>query len=138
MLVSEETVTAIDPLGLGRGVKCLEIVARLRITVGEYGAARRLLQHPDLGAVALAPQIGSDAGCQEMHVDAERGRRRAPRQPTLLPAKLNEGQPKPAKVPWHRCEQIFGFAEFLEIVQEEAVLPIVAGGSLCAPLQEIF
>jgi hypothetical protein len=73
-----------------------------------------------------------------MHVDAERGRRRAPRQLALLPAKLDEGQTEPAKVPWDRCEQIFGFAEFLEIVQEEAVLPIVAGGSLCAPLQEIF
>jgi hypothetical protein len=43
MLVSEETVTAIDPLGFGRGVKCLEIVARLRIAVGKYRAARSLL-----------------------------------------------------------------------------------------------
>src|SRR5262252_4952773 len=72
-----------------------------------------------------------------MHVDAQCSWRRAPCQPALFPANLDERQPEPAEFLRHRRQQVSGFTQLVEIFKKEAVVPVVAGGSLRAPLQEI-
>src|SRR5215472_17465216 len=69
-----------------------------------------------------------------MHVEAERRRCRS----TLFLANLGKRQPKSAKFPRNRRQQIAGLAQILEIFEKEAVLPVVTSGSLRAALQQFL
>ena len=69
MFVPEEAVAALDLLGPAGRVKHFEVVSRFRMPVGEDRAARGLLEHPNLGGVALSPQLAGDTGRAQMHVD---------------------------------------------------------------------
>src|ERR1700739_778325 len=110
MLMSKKVIAAVDPLGPSGSVEHLEVVARFRITVSEYRPFGGLLKHPDLGTVALAPQLASDTGRAEMHVGGKRGGRRSPRQPALLVANLRQCKSQSAEFLRHCRKQIFRFA----------------------------
>src|SRR5262249_12018179 len=73
-----------------------------------------------------------------MHIDGERGRRRAPRQPALLLANLRQCQAEPTEFLWYRRKQILGLAELVEILEKEPVLPVVPRGALGAALQQVI
>src|SRR6266550_2831392 len=97
MLVSKKAIAAVDPLSPPGSVEDLQVITGLRITVSEYRTSGGFLEHPDLGAVAVAPEIGGNASRAEVHIGGECGWRRAPRQPALFLADLGQGQPQPAK-----------------------------------------
>ena len=86
---------ALDPLGLGGRQQHRDVVAALGVAGGEDLAGRRLAQHPLQRLVTGAPQIGGDADPVDVHVDAERRRRRMIGQPPLLPADLGQDMPWP-------------------------------------------
>src|ERR1700676_3216570 len=105
--MSVEPVTAIDSFSLRCGVKPLQIVARLRIAIGEDCTSLCFLQNPGLGAVALFIQIGSDTRCPEVHVDGKRRWGRSPRQATLFLTDLTKGKSETAELSRYSSEQIF-------------------------------
>src|SRR5438552_281243 len=115
MLVPEEPVPAVYPFGLGGGVDDFKIVSGFGMAIGKYRTPRDLLQNPNLALIAPAPQIGGDAGRDQMHVYAESGWRGSPRQPALLGANFGESQAEAAELPRHRRKQVLGFAKLVEI-----------------------
>src|SRR5215472_12351636 len=136
MLVSKKAVAAVDPLGPSGGVEHLQVVARFGIAVSEYIASGSFLEHPGLGSIAPAPEVGSNARCANMHIYGKRGRRRAPREPALLMANLGQCQRESAELFGYRREQILGLAQLVEIFEEKPVLSIVSGSSLGTTLQQ--
>jgi hypothetical protein len=70
--------------------------------------------------VALPPQIGDQPHPIEVHIDAERRRRRVIAEPTLLARHLGKRHAGPAKLLGHRYRQIAGVLQILEILVEEA------------------
>ena len=61
----------------------------------------------------------------------------AERRASRLLADLGQGQPEPAELLRHRRNQILGFAQLVEIFEEEPVLTVVTGSPLSTALQQI-
>ena len=94
-LVAGEAVAAVHPLGLAGRQQHRQVVAALGVPGGEDLARHRLLQQPVERAVAAAPEIGGRPDPVEVHVDAERGRRRVIGEAALLAADLGQVRPRP-------------------------------------------
>src|SRR5215469_2052116 len=118
MLVSKKAVAAVDPLGPSGGVEHLQVVARFGIAVSEDITSGSFLEHPGLGPIAPAIEVGGNARCANMHIYGERGGCRAPRESALLMANLGQCQPESAELFGHRREQIVGLAQLVEIFEE--------------------
>jgi hypothetical protein len=120
------TKAAIDPFGCGGREKQRNIVAALGVPRGEDFAGSSLLQHPLQRLVAVPPKVGSHTRPVEMHVDAERGRRRVVAEAALLPADLGEIEAAPTEFLRHVDGQVARFLQLVEIFPEEPVLGRVA------------
>src|SRR6516162_11316397 len=119
-------------------VEHFQVVSRFRITVSEHTASGGFFEYPNLGSVTLAPEVGGNTGRAKVHIRGECGRRRAARQPALLPANLRQRQAEPAEFRWHRGKQILGLAELVEILEKEPVLPVVPRGALGTALPQVI
>ena len=136
-LAAGEAVAAVDPLGLRRRVEQRQVVARLAVPGREDLAPGALLQHPLQRRVAQAVQVGGDAHPVQVHVGRQRGGRRAVGQAALLAADLGQRHPEPAELARDRHLQVAGLLQLLEVLVEEAVLTVVAGGALPAARDQL-
>jgi len=105
---------------------------------GEHLAGGGLLQHPLQRFVAATPEIRSDAGPIEMHVDAERSRRRVVSKAALLPANLGQVHSASAEFPRHIDGKVPDFLQVPEIFFKEPVLAIVAAATLGETNEHLF
>src|SRR5437763_4931083 len=97
---------------------------------GEDFTGGSFAQNPFERIIARAPEISRYACPIQVHVDGERGRRSAVREPTLLLSDSGECHSEAPKLTRHRKLQIARRAEVLEVFMKEAILSIVDGCAL--------
>ena len=136
-LVAPEAVAAVDALGPRGRQQPGQVVAGFA-----RGRRRRPRRPPTRAASTRATGRRIRAGsarCRpvQVHVDRQRGRRGAVGEPLLLVAHLGHGQAEAAEVPRHQHIQVAGGAERLEVLSEESVLAVVAGGAFAAGLDQL-
>jgi len=135
--VTAELEAAGDPFRLGRRQQEREIVATLGVPGREDFACRGLLQDPFERFVAGTPQVGSDADPVDMHVDAEGGRRRVVGEASLALADVGQRQALSAELLGDVHREIAGLPQILEVLLEEAIVPIVGPDTLRESLQKV-
>jgi hypothetical protein len=72
-----------------------------------------------------------------VHVDGEGGGGGVIAEPALLAHRLGHGVPEPAQLARDAHLQVPGVAQLLEVLEEEAVLPVVARGALLEALEHL-
>ena len=90
--------------------------------------AGRLLEQPGEARVAGPVELRGDARPVEVHVDRDRGRGGDVGEPALQPSHLRERQARPAEVRRDRQVEVARGAQLVEVLLEEAVGGVVAGG----------
>jgi hypothetical protein len=128
--VAREPVPARDPLSLRRGEKQRHVVSTLSVARREHLAGNGAAEHPLEGVVSCSPEVGGYPDPVEVHVHRQRGRMRVIAQPTLLAHAFREGKAASPQFARHRDGQIAGPPQIVEVLLEEAILPVVAGRAL--------
>ena len=137
-LVAGELVAALDRLGLGRRQQHGQVVAGLAVTGGEHFAGDRFLEQPHERTVAVAVEVGGDAGPVDVHVRRQRGGGGVVREARGLAADLGEREAETAELHRHRHEEVAGSAELLEVLVEETVVAVVLGGAAGAAVEDVL
>jgi hypothetical protein len=104
---------------------------------GKHFAPYCLFEQPRQRQVAGAPEIGRHASPVKVHVDGERRRRRVVGKAALLANNIGERESHPPELRRHRQPQVTGLLELVEILGEEAALPVVFGRSRGKPRQHV-
>src|SRR5262245_21621732 len=81
-------------------------------------------------------QIGGEPRPVQVHVDRDRGGRRAIRQPGLLAADGCQVQAATAELRRHRRDEVAGGLQLVEVFLEKAVVAVVSRGALAAALEK--
>ena len=105
------------------------VVAALGVAGGEDLAGGRFLEDPLERLVAGAPEVGGDADPVVVHVDAERGGRRVVGETPRFAGDLGQREAEAAELPRHGHPQVAGLAQLVEVLLEEPVVAVVAGGA---------
>ena len=87
--------------------------------------------------VARAPEIRRQPRPVEVHVHRQGVGGRVVAQPPLLAADLGQRHPQPAELPGHGHLQVARRPKLLEVLGEEPVLLVVAGGPLLKAEQHL-
>ncbi|MCY1240653.1 hypothetical protein D9M72_535090 [compost metagenome] len=77
-----------------------------------------------------------DAGPYQMHVDRQRGGRGRRRQPPLQLGRRGEAEAQAAVGRRHKDLEVAGSGEFFQVLSEEPVLPVIAGGTAADTVQQ--
>lgn len=136
-LVAGERPAAVDPLGLRRREQYGHVVAGLTMAGGEDPALGRLPEHPVAGRVAGSMEVGAEADEVVVHVHRDSGRRSDVGDTTLKTVDLGERQSETAELDGQGRQEVAAVAQLLEVVDEELVVAVVAGGPLVEALQHL-
>ena len=113
-----EREAAVDAARRGERVPQHEVVARLAVAEREQLAGRGIPQHPVERGVAALGEHPRDPDPDQVHVDAERRRRRVRGEQSLIARGLEQ----------RARREVAGGAQVVEVVGEERVVAVVAGG----------
>ncbi len=136
VLVAVELVAALDPLGARGRQRDRDVVAGLGVTGREDVAGGHVVQHPVAGRVAPAVQLGGHPHPVEVHAGGECGRGCVPGEAPLQLSELAEADVPTTEVGGDRGGQVAERGELLEVLVEERVGTVVAGGPSAEPLQQ--
>ena len=138
MLTPGKPVAAFDALCFRGREQNRDIVAAFGVAGREDLAGRCFSQDPFQRGISAAPKIGGNAEPVKMHVYGKGSGRRVIRQPALLPANFRQRHARAAKFRGQRQQQILRRPQILEILVDEAVLPVVGGGARRKSRQHLF
>ena len=104
---------------------------------GEDLPGGRFLEDPLDRRVTGPVQVGGQTRPVQMHVGGQgRGRRPVGQAPLLL-AHLHERQTLPSELRGHGELEVASGPEVLEVLVEEAVLPVIDGSSLAETVEQV-
>jgi hypothetical protein len=95
-------------------------------------------EHPLERAVPRAPEVRGDTDPVEVHVHRQRGGVRVIAEPALLAHAFREIEAPATQLARRGDGEIAGLAQLVEVLLEEAVVPVVAGRALAEALEHRF
>ena len=113
-------------------------MAGLGVPRREDLAPARRLEDPIARGIAHAPHLPGDPAPVDVHVDGQgRGRGVVGEAPRFAAA-LGQREAEASELARDRHLEIRGLPKVLEILREEAVLPVVDGRALVEPVEEVI
>ena len=135
-LPTGDLIATLDALCFRRREQTRNVVAMFGVARCENFAGGCIFEDPFAGFVAPACEVGRGPDPVVVHVDAQRGRRRVLCEPACFARHLRERHAHPAELLRNGHLQIPGGLQFVEVLQAELVVAIVAWCTLTAPVKK--